>query len=91
MVRIHNAIRDYPLFNNTLEGVAFRIGDNGMDSPFADGIVCATLEDPLTSLQHKGGVLMNGSTLGIDIAKNVFEVCMEDGCGAVVERKRLAR
>jgi transposase len=62
-----------------------------MDSPFADGIGCAKLEDQLTSIHHKGGVIMNGTTMGIDIAKNVFEVYVEDGSGAVVARKRLSR
>jgi len=67
------------------------VGDNGMDSPFADGIDCAKLEESTTSNQHKGGVIMKGTTMGIDIAKNVFEVYVEDESGAVVERKRLSR
>jgi transposase len=62
-----------------------------MDSPFADGIDCAKLEELTTSNHHKGGVIMNGTTMGIDLAKNVFEVYVEDGSGAVVERKRLSR
>jgi hypothetical protein len=65
--------------------------NNGMDSPFADGIGCAKLEDQPTSIHHKGGVIMNGTTIGIDLAKNVFEVYVEDGSGTVVERKRLSR
>ncbi len=67
------------------------VGNDGMDSPFADGIGCAKLEDQPTSIQDKGGVIMNGTTIGIDLAKNVFEVYVEDGSGAVVERKRLSR
>ena len=31
------------------------------------------------------------NTIGLDIAKNVFEVCCEDGKGNVVERRRLRR
>lgn len=34
---------------------------------------------------------MKGTTMGIDLAKNVFEVYVEDGSGAVIERKRLSR
>ena len=34
---------------------------------------------------------MKGTTIGIDLAKNVFEVYVEDGSGAVSERKRLSR
>jgi len=65
--------------------------DNGMDSPFADGIECAKLEESTTSNQHKGGVIMKGTTMGIDLAKNVFEVYVEAESGAVIERKRLSR
>ena len=67
------------------------IGNNGMDSPFADGIGCAKLEDQLTSVQHKGGVNMKRTTIGIDIAKQVFELYVEDGATQVVERRRLSR
>ena len=62
-----------------------------MDSPFQDGIRCAKLEDQLTSIQLKGGVPMKGTTIGIDIAKNVFEVYVEDEAGQVVARRRLSR
>jgi hypothetical protein len=62
-----------------------------MDSPFADGIDCAKLEESTTSNQHKGGVIMKGTTMGIDIAKNVFEVYVEDESGQVLERRRLSR
>jgi transposase len=62
-----------------------------MDSPFEDGIGCAKLEDQPTSVQHKGGVSMKRTTIGIDIAKNVFEIYVEDGSNQVVARKRLAR
>ncbi len=62
-----------------------------MDSPFADGIECAKLEESTTSNQHKGGVIMKGTTMGIDLAKNVFEVYVEAESGAVIERKRLSR
>ncbi len=34
---------------------------------------------------------MKRTIIGIDLAKNVFEVYVEDGSGAVVERKRLSR
>ncbi len=34
---------------------------------------------------------MKGTTIGIDIAKNVFEVYVEDETGQVVERRRLSR
>ena len=62
-----------------------------MDSPFANGIECAKLEESTTSNQHKGGVSMKGTTMGIDLAKNVFEVYVEAESGAVIERKRLSR
>ncbi len=62
-----------------------------MDSPFKDGIECAKLEESTTSHQHKGGVSMKGTTMGIDLAKNVFEVYVEAESGDVIERKRLAR
>jgi len=62
-----------------------------MDSPIADGIECAKLEESTTSNQHKGGVIMKGTTMGIDLAKNVFEVYVEAESGAVIERKRLSR
>jgi hypothetical protein len=50
------------------------VGNNGMDSPFQDGIRCAKLEDQLTSVPIKGGVIMKRTTIGIDIAINVFEM-----------------
>ena len=62
-----------------------------MDSPFQDGIECAKLEDQPTSVQPKGGVIMKRTTIGIDIAKNVFEIYVEDGATQGVERKRLSR
>ncbi len=34
---------------------------------------------------------MKGPTMGIDLAKNVFEVYVEDEAGQVVERRRLSR
>ena len=34
---------------------------------------------------------MKGTTIGVDIAKNVFEVYVEDEAGQVVERRRLSR
>lgn len=34
---------------------------------------------------------MKGPMIGIDIAKNVFEVDVEDEAGHVVERRRLSR
>jgi len=34
---------------------------------------------------------MKGTTIGIDLAKNVFEVYVEDGTGQGVERRRLSR
>ena len=34
---------------------------------------------------------MKGTTMGIDIAKNVFEVYVEDEAGQVLERRRLSR
>lgn len=34
---------------------------------------------------------MKGPTIGVDIAKNVFEVYVEDEAGQVVERRRLSR
>ncbi|MGP0593406.1 hypothetical protein ACTRXD_12855, partial [Nitrospira sp. T9] len=45
--------------------------DNGMDSPFKDGIECAKLDHHVPSVQRKGGVIMKRTTIGIDIAKNV--------------------
>lgn len=62
-----------------------------MDSPFVDGIKCAKLEALSTSIQHKGGVSMNGTTIGVDIAKNVFEIYVEDETGQVATRRRLSR
>jgi len=67
------------------------VGNNGMDSPFQDGIRCAKLEDQPSSVQLKGGVIMKRTTIGVDIAKNVFEVYVEDGATQVVGRKRLLR
>ena len=34
---------------------------------------------------------MNITTVGIDLAKNVFQVCGTDGSGKVVLKKRLSR
>ena len=34
---------------------------------------------------------MNGTTIGVDLAKNVYEVCVENEVGHVVERRRLSR
>ena len=34
---------------------------------------------------------MNGTTIGVDLAKNVFEIYVEDETGQVVERRRLSR
>lgn len=45
-----------------------------MDSLFAQGLECAKLEASTTSQQQKEGVIMKGITMGIDLAKNVFEV-----------------
>ena len=65
--------------------------DNGMDSPFKDGISCAKLDHHLPSVQRKGGVIMKRTTIGIDIAKQVFEMYVEEGGTQSVERKRLSR
>jgi len=62
-----------------------------MDSPFADGSECAKLEDRTSSNQPQGHASLKSITIGIDIAKKVFAVYVEEEAGRVVERWRLSR
>jgi hypothetical protein len=39
----------------------------------------------------EGGVMNNNNLIGLDIAKNVFEVCVQNAQGQVLKKKRLSR
>jgi len=44
-------------------------------------VVPSWADKNLPSIQHKGGVIMKRTMMGVDLAKNVFEVYVEDEGG----------
>jgi len=60
-------------------------------SHFRRGIVCAKLEAIHQPANSGGEERMQATTIGLDLAKNVFQVHGEDAHGKVVVRKRLTR
>jgi transposase len=65
-------------------------GRNGMDAPFFNRHRSAKVEIRSFPLR-RGGVTMNITTLGIDLAKHVFQIHGVAGNGKVVVRKQLKR
>jgi transposase len=65
-------------------------GGNGMDAPFQKWHLSAKVE---MSFNHipKGAPRMKITTLGIDLAKNVFQIHGVDECGHAVLKKTLRR
>ena len=61
-----------------------------MDAPTRNGIRCAKVELPNYHLTE-GSVIMKITTIGIDLAKSVFQVHGIDASGKAVLRKQLKR
>jgi hypothetical protein len=64
---------------------------NGMDAPTLNGIESATVETSVLPLQRAGASTMKITTIGIDLAKNVFQVHGVDEHGRAVFNKPLKR
>ena len=66
------------------------LDNNGMDSPFSYGIVCARLE-MLGNQSQRGGAMKKIARIGLDLAKNVFQVHAVDAQGKTVLNKTIKR
>src|SRR5471032_1788143 len=79
-----------PLSPLALHAHRRRIVSNGMDAPTRNGIECAKVVALLTT-KPEGGVIMKITTIGIDLAKAVFQLHGVDAQGKVVLRKQIKR
>jgi len=62
---------------------------NGMDAPTLHASVCAKVDSVEQPLNQVGASEMNITTVGIDLAKNVFQIHGVDERGKMVLRKQL--
>ena len=64
---------------------------NGMDAPAFNGINCAKVEMSSYHLNPAGASTMNITTVGVDLAKILFQIHGVDARGKVALRKQLKR
>ena len=62
-----------------------------MDAPAFNGISCAKVEVLKQPLESAGASTMNITTVGVDLAKIVFQIHGVDARGKVAMRKQLKR
>ena len=62
-----------------------------MDAPTRSGIVVCQSGSVIKPLEPEGASIMNITTIGIDLAKNVFQVHGVDARGKAVLKRQLRR
>ena len=74
------------------EGMDCHASLNGMDAPASYRHLCAKVWGVFNNpLKREGASTMKVTTIGLDLAKDVFQICAADANGKILYNKQLRR